>query len=207
MENQKGAVGVKPLSLKDMSSAFIVLGLGISLAFLVFLIERIIFRFTHRHHHRNRRNILVAPAPIAPIAPAAPAISLNNQPPAAAANERPTTASTAQSKIKENSQIVLAAPVPVPISLNQPPTTTVRAAEPQQTKPPVKPEAAGKGNSAQPPALSKDTNVVANSQSVQTADHQTKTAVAMHHSRRLALGNPKEPLRLKTIVTKKPIKK
>ena len=43
MENQKGSVHVKPLSLWDMSSAFVILGLGISLAILVFLIERIIF--------------------------------------------------------------------------------------------------------------------------------------------------------------------
>ena len=43
MENQKGSVGVKSLSLYDLSSAFILLSLGWVLAFLVFLIERVIY--------------------------------------------------------------------------------------------------------------------------------------------------------------------
>ena len=41
MENQQATAHVKPLSLVDMSSAFVVLGLGISLSILVFLIELI----------------------------------------------------------------------------------------------------------------------------------------------------------------------
>jgi hypothetical protein len=43
MENQKGSVRVKPLSFTDLSSAFIILGLGFSLAFLVFLSEHIFY--------------------------------------------------------------------------------------------------------------------------------------------------------------------
>jgi len=39
MENQKGSARQKPLTLVDMSAAFVVLGLGISLAVLVFLLE------------------------------------------------------------------------------------------------------------------------------------------------------------------------
>jgi len=49
MENQKGSVRVKPLSLTDLSSAFIILGLGFSLAFLVFLIERVIHVAKTKH--------------------------------------------------------------------------------------------------------------------------------------------------------------
>lgn len=41
MENQKSSAQAKPLSLIDMSSAFVVLALGISLAVLVFLLETI----------------------------------------------------------------------------------------------------------------------------------------------------------------------
>ena len=41
MENQQAGAHQKALTLKDMSSAFVVLGLGISLAFLVFLLELI----------------------------------------------------------------------------------------------------------------------------------------------------------------------
>ena len=48
MENQKGSDGVKSLSLTDLISAFIILGLGYSFAFLVFLIKRII-HLTLRH--------------------------------------------------------------------------------------------------------------------------------------------------------------
>lgn len=42
MENQKGSVRIKPLSLTDLSSAFIILGLGLSFSFLVFIIERFV---------------------------------------------------------------------------------------------------------------------------------------------------------------------
>jgi hypothetical protein len=42
MENhKKGIVHIKPLSLSDMASAFVVLVLGIGLSILVFIIERI----------------------------------------------------------------------------------------------------------------------------------------------------------------------
>ena len=53
MENQKGSVRVKPLSLTDLSSAFIILGLGFSLAFLVFLIERVIHVAKTKHHQSD----------------------------------------------------------------------------------------------------------------------------------------------------------
>ena len=39
MENQQADARQKALSLVDMSSAFVVLGLGLSLAILVFLLE------------------------------------------------------------------------------------------------------------------------------------------------------------------------
>ena len=39
MENQKASSRQRALSLVDLTSAFIVLGLGLSLAFLVFLLE------------------------------------------------------------------------------------------------------------------------------------------------------------------------
>jgi len=42
MENQKGSVRGKALSLSDMASAFVILSLGTSFAFLVFLVERIL---------------------------------------------------------------------------------------------------------------------------------------------------------------------
>jgi hypothetical protein len=53
MENQKASSRQKALSLVDMSSAFVVLSFGFSLAFLVFLIELIYKRindhyFTHK---------------------------------------------------------------------------------------------------------------------------------------------------------------
>jgi hypothetical protein len=41
MENQRGSARAKRLSVVDMSSAFVVLGLGISLTILVFFIELI----------------------------------------------------------------------------------------------------------------------------------------------------------------------
>ena len=72
MENQKGSVRVKPLSLTDLSSAFVVLGLGISLAFLVFLIERIIHVAKTNNQFRRTNVLAVAPAPTV--------ISLNRSP-------------------------------------------------------------------------------------------------------------------------------
>jgi len=55
MENQIASAGQKALSLVDMSSAFVVLGLGLSVAILVFLVEFVYKRikdhyFTHEHH-------------------------------------------------------------------------------------------------------------------------------------------------------------
>ena len=57
MENQKASSRQKALSLVDLSSAFVVLGLGISLSILVFLIELIYKRikdhyFTPKDHVR-----------------------------------------------------------------------------------------------------------------------------------------------------------
>ena len=62
MENQKGSVHVKPLSLTDLSSAFVILGLGFSFAFLVFLIERVL-RVANTEHQdsRNKTVLIVAP--------------------------------------------------------------------------------------------------------------------------------------------------
>lgn len=61
MENQKGSVHVKPLSLWDLSSAFVVLGLGISLAILVFLIERIICVAAKTHNQSHISVLVIAP--------------------------------------------------------------------------------------------------------------------------------------------------
>ena len=44
MENQKGSAGQKSLSLVDMASAFIVFGIGMSSAILVFLLEVIYYK-------------------------------------------------------------------------------------------------------------------------------------------------------------------
>ena len=44
MKSQQVSASIKPLSLVDMSSAFVILGLGISLAILVFIFELIIKR-------------------------------------------------------------------------------------------------------------------------------------------------------------------
>ena len=46
MENQKGSASFKALSLWGMSSAFIVLDFGLSLATLVFLLEIVHKRLT-----------------------------------------------------------------------------------------------------------------------------------------------------------------
>ena len=63
MENQKGSVRGKALSLSDMASAFVILGLGTSLAFLVFLVERIIhLAQSHRHSDAAKIVIVVAPS-------------------------------------------------------------------------------------------------------------------------------------------------
>ena len=62
MENQKGSVRVKPLSLTDLSSAFIILGLGFSLAFLVFLIERVI-HVAKTKHHQSDDNVTIMNLP------------------------------------------------------------------------------------------------------------------------------------------------
>ena len=48
MENQQASAQIKPLSLVDMASAFVVLGLGLSLAFLVFLLE-LVYRRIKKH--------------------------------------------------------------------------------------------------------------------------------------------------------------
>ena len=62
MENQKSSVRVKPLSLTDVSSAFVILGFGLSLAFLVFLIERIVHvaKITHCHSDGNEEIIVIS---------------------------------------------------------------------------------------------------------------------------------------------------
>jgi len=44
MENQKMSAGQKKLTLVDMSSAFIVFGLGVCLSILVFIFELIFFK-------------------------------------------------------------------------------------------------------------------------------------------------------------------
>ena len=51
MENQAAAARIKPLSLVDMSCAFVILGFGVSLAVLVFLCELIYKRI--KDHYVN----------------------------------------------------------------------------------------------------------------------------------------------------------
>ena len=41
MENNQASARIKPLTLVDMSSAFVVFGIGMSLAILIFLLELI----------------------------------------------------------------------------------------------------------------------------------------------------------------------
>ena len=53
MENQKDSAGQKPLTLRDMSSAFVVLGLGISLSILAFLLELIYKRIQQHYYQIN----------------------------------------------------------------------------------------------------------------------------------------------------------
>ena len=49
MANQKRSARAKPLTLVDMSSGFVVLALGMSLAILVFLLELSYKRITDRY--------------------------------------------------------------------------------------------------------------------------------------------------------------
>ncbi len=49
MENQGASARQKALSLVDMSSAFVILGLGISLSILVFLIE-LVYKRINDHY-------------------------------------------------------------------------------------------------------------------------------------------------------------
>ena len=60
MENQGASARQKALSLVDMSSAFVVLGLGVSLSILVFLIE-LIYKRINDHYFTHRE--IPAPAP------------------------------------------------------------------------------------------------------------------------------------------------
>ena len=53
MENQKATTRQKVLSLVDMSSAFVVLGIGVSLSILVFLIE-LIYKRINDHYFEQR---------------------------------------------------------------------------------------------------------------------------------------------------------
>ena len=66
MKNQKGSARAKSLALVDMSSAFVVLGLGISLSLLVFITEVISKRIqNHYFHHQcedhNRQKVIQQP--------------------------------------------------------------------------------------------------------------------------------------------------
>ena len=89
MENQKGTAHIKPLSLTDMSSAFVILGLGISLSILVFLIE-LVYKRIKAHYFDDdqirpvappRQNSPVNRPAIREIIPAVPVPSQNQQPP------------------------------------------------------------------------------------------------------------------------------
>jgi len=53
MNNQKGSARARRVSLVDMSSAFFVLGLGISFAILVILLELIIKRMKNLYFTNN----------------------------------------------------------------------------------------------------------------------------------------------------------
>ena len=74
MENQQESAHVKPLSLVDMSSAFVVLGLGISLSILVFLIELIYKRIKDHyftdHEDNEKRSPVVAKKEVKAVKPA-----------------------------------------------------------------------------------------------------------------------------------------
>jgi len=56
MENQLPSTHAKPLSLVDMTSAFVVLCLGISFSIVVFLLELIYKRVTSRIDRQKRNN-------------------------------------------------------------------------------------------------------------------------------------------------------
>ena len=63
IENQQASSRLKALSLVDMSSAFVVFGLGISLSILVFLIE-LIYKRVKGHYfteHENKVKVIKAP--------------------------------------------------------------------------------------------------------------------------------------------------
>ena len=60
MENQnKASSHVKPLSLVDMSSAFFILALGLSVAFLVFLLELIYKRIKDHYFDEITDTVLM----------------------------------------------------------------------------------------------------------------------------------------------------
>ena len=60
MKNQKALSHQKPLSLVDMSSAFVVLGLGISLSILIFLLE-LIFKRIKDHYFTDHKQVDQSP--------------------------------------------------------------------------------------------------------------------------------------------------
>ena len=61
MENSRTSTRQKPLTLTDMSSAFVLLGLGLSLAVLVFLIELIYKRINDHYFDDKVANEIKAP--------------------------------------------------------------------------------------------------------------------------------------------------
>ena len=64
MKNQDASARIKPLSLVDMSSAFVLLGLGLSLAVLVFLIE-LTYKRIKDHYFKNKgANEIKAPTTV-----------------------------------------------------------------------------------------------------------------------------------------------
>ena len=65
MEYQKASSRHKALSLVDMSSAFVVLGLGVSLSILVFLIE-LIYKRINDHYIQLKYNNTALPYPLIP---------------------------------------------------------------------------------------------------------------------------------------------
>ena len=64
IENQQASSRLKALSLVDMSSAFVVFGLGISLSLLVFLIELIYKRVKGHYFTEHENNVKVIKAPL-----------------------------------------------------------------------------------------------------------------------------------------------
>ena len=64
MKNQDASARIEPLSLVDMSSAFVLLGLGLSLAVLVFLIE-LTYKRIKDHYFKNKgTNEIKAPTTV-----------------------------------------------------------------------------------------------------------------------------------------------